>query len=146
MADLLVYSVAAPAPTDFDVTVRELTVTVDGMPDGSSTFPGDSTNLGQIRAGQGSRVVVTLVDIDDAGNRSEPAVLEFVALDTLAPAKPGDFSVTLVAEVPAEAPVVEVPVVEVPVVEVPVVEAPVVEVPVVEVPVVEVPVVEVPNN
>jgi hypothetical protein len=41
---------------------------------------------------------MTLVDTDDAGNPSAPAVVEFVAMDTIPPAMPGSFGVTLVGE------------------------------------------------
>jgi hypothetical protein len=57
---------------------------------------------------QDSLVVLSLVDVDDSGNKSAPATVEFVALDTLAPAQPGGFNVTLVSEkVVDDAPVVE---------------------------------------
>jgi hypothetical protein len=102
MSDLLVYKVSAPPPVDHDVVTRELEIIVDGLSDGTKSFAGNTTDLGEIYAHQGAVVTLKLVDIDDAGNRSEPAVLEFAAADTLAPAKPGEFAATLVREIPAQ--------------------------------------------
>jgi hypothetical protein len=99
MADVLVYKVSVGPVTDKDVVERQLAVAVDGVAVGEvKVFSADSTDLGEIRVKQDDKVVLTLVDVDDAGNRSEPAVFEFVARDTLPPAQPGAFGVTLVAE------------------------------------------------
>lgn len=100
MADVLVYKVSVGPVADKDVVERQLVVAVNGAssPDEFKVFPADSTDLGEIRVKQDDKVLLTLVDVDDAGNRSEPAVLEFVASDTLPPAQPGAFGVTLVAE------------------------------------------------
>lgn len=104
MADLLTYAVSVGPVVDGDVVERQLVVAVDGVVpvDEFTVFPADATDLGTITVPQGSSVVVTLVDVDDAGNRSEPAVLEFVAEDTLPPAAPGSLGVTLVGEKPAD--------------------------------------------
>ena len=103
MADVLVYKVSVGPVVDADVVERQLVVVLNGgSPDEFKTFPADTTDLGEVRAAQGDSVLLTLVDVDDAGNRSEPAVLEFVATDTLPPAQPGSFGVTLVKEEAAE--------------------------------------------
>lgn len=95
----LVYSVSAGAPVDADVTVRELLVTVNGEQLGEPVmFNGSATSLGEVRVEQNSVVSLTLVDIDDAGNRSQPATIEFTATDTIPPAQPGSFGVTLARE------------------------------------------------
>ena len=94
----LVYAVSAGAPVDKDVAVRELSVTVDGVKSPVATFAGDATDLGDLRVEKGAAVVATLVDVDDAGNRSQPAVVEFVAVDTIPPATPSGFAITLVRE------------------------------------------------
>jgi hypothetical protein len=95
----LVYSVTGAPAVDPDVVARRITVTVDGtarevLPD----FPAEATSFGEVAVPQDSQVVLTLVDVDDAGNVSEPAVLEFTATDTIPPAKPGEFGVSLVRE------------------------------------------------
>lgn len=98
MKDLLTYQVTVAAPVDADVVTRQLTVTVDGVSEGTRAFEGAATDLGTLEVLQDSNVVLTLVDVDDAGNLSEPAVVNFVATDTLPPSAPGAFSVTLVSE------------------------------------------------
>ena len=100
MADVLTYRVSVGAPESADVVERQLVVAVgdSATVDVFKVFPGDATDLGEVSAPQGASVLLTLVDVDDAGNRSEPAVLEFVAEDTLPPAQPGSFGVTLVRE------------------------------------------------
>ena len=101
MADLLTYVVTVAPPVDHDVTQRELVVSVDGEVTTTSVWPGSAVDLGAVTVPQGGSVVLTVVDIDDAGNRSAPAVVEFVAADTLPPSMPGGVSVTLVKETPA---------------------------------------------
>ena len=102
MKELLTYQVTVAAPVDYDVVSRQLTVTVDGVAEGTRTYDGGATDLGSIEVLQNSNVVLTLVDVDDAGNYSEPAVIDFVAADTLRPSTPGAFSVVLVSERPAD--------------------------------------------
>ena len=82
------------------------------------TTAGAATDLGSVDVPQDALVVLSLVDVDDAGNKSPPATVEFTAVDTLAPAQPGGFNVALVGEkVVVDVPVVETPVVDVPVVD-----------------------------
>jgi hypothetical protein len=108
MANVLTYRVSVNAPVDGDVVSRELTVTVNGVESSVVTAAGNATDLGSVDVPQDSLVVLSLVDVDDSGNKSAPATVEFVALDTLAPAQPGGFNVTLVSEkVVDDAPVVE---------------------------------------
>jgi hypothetical protein len=108
MANVLTYRVSVDAPVDGDVVSRELTVTVNGVESTVVTAAGNATDLGSVDVPQDSLVVLSLVDVDDAGNKSEPATVEFTAVDTLAPAQPGGFNVTLVSEkVVADVPVVE---------------------------------------
>ena len=110
MANVLTYSVSVAAPVDADVVSRVLTVTVNGVEQPAVTLAGNATDLGSVDVPQDSQVVLSLVDVDDAGNKSAPASVEFTAVDTLAPAQPGGFNVTLVSEkVVADVPVVETP-------------------------------------
>lgn len=98
MADNLTYRVTAGAPVDGDVVSRVVTVTVNGESQGSVSYVGSTTDLGVITVPQDSEVEVTLVDVDDAGNSSDPATYSFVAVDSIAPATPGALGVTLVGE------------------------------------------------
>ena len=93
----LIYRISCAPAVDKDVATRHLTVMVAGEPKGESVYNAGDTDLGEVSAEQGQSVVLTLVDRDDAGNSSEPAVIEFVAADTIPPQKP-DFSVALVRE------------------------------------------------
>lgn len=121
MADVLTYRVSAPAPVSGDVVTRLLTVSVNGAEGETNSFPGTATEFATFSVPQNAEVVVTLVDVDDAGNKSEASTYSFVAVDTIPPAAPGAIGVTLVGEthVAPEAPVVpETPVVpEAPVVD-----------------------------
>jgi hypothetical protein len=94
---MLFYTVSAAAPTDSDVVSRRLAVTVNGVARDSVEFGPTATTFGEFGVTEGDTVTVTLVDIDDAGNESAPASLEFTAADTLPPATP-DLGVTLVRE------------------------------------------------
>ena len=98
MADSLTYTIVAAPVVDGDVVARLLTLVVNGEDRGTSTFPATATELDVVTVPQDSNVVLTLVDVDDAGNKSAPAVVEFVAADTIAPAQPGAITVTLVGE------------------------------------------------
>lgn len=98
MADMLTYTIVAAPVVAGDVVSREFSVTVDGEDRPLQTYNAGVTDLGSVTVPQDSNVVLSLVDVDDAGNRSEPAVVEFVAADTIAPGKPGAISVTLVGE------------------------------------------------
>lgn len=95
---MLVYSVSAGPPVDADVVSRELTVSIAGAAGTPATFSGTATDLGEVKADHGAEVILSLVDIDDAGNRSEAAVVTFTATDTIPPSKPGEFGVSLVRE------------------------------------------------
>ena len=94
----LVYNVTAGPVVDNDVVERRLTVTVNGEVSRVATNSNDTTSFGEFSFAENDNVVLTLVDVDDVGNVSSPAVLEFTAADTIPPAKPGEFGVTLVRE------------------------------------------------
>lgn len=102
MADVLGFEVTVAPVVDKDVVERELTLVVNGGEPVVSRFPGNATDLGAVTVPQGASVVLSLVDVDDAGNRSLPATLEFVAEDTLPPSQPGGLAVTLVHETHVE--------------------------------------------
>ena len=100
MADKLTYRVSVGPVVDGDVVTRRLSVYVDGAesPVDVRDYDATATALGEVVVAQGAAVVIKVVDIDDADNQSEPAVIEFVAEDTIAPAQPGTLGVTLVSE------------------------------------------------
>lgn len=102
MADTLVYEISVGAPAVGDVVARRLTVVVNGVAQEVKEFPADTVSFGALAVPQDAEVLLSLSDRDDAGNYSEPATIEFVAADTIAPPVPGAFTVTLVGEVPAD--------------------------------------------
>jgi len=93
----LVYSITCDPASANDVMERRLTVKVNGEIKNQLTFDPYVGDLGEQVFLDGDNVVLMLVDVDDVGNISEPAELEFIAADTIAPEKPG-FTVTLVRE------------------------------------------------
>jgi carbamoylphosphate synthase large subunit len=95
---MLVYGVTAAAPVDGDVATRVLTIEVDGEVTETRALPADATDLGEVKVARGASVVLALVDADADGNVSEPASFEFVATDTIPPAKPGEFGVALLRQ------------------------------------------------
>lgn len=96
MDDTLVYDVLLPT-TGVDVETRELTVTINGTAQPVLTPEKFAASI-QVRIPQEATVHLSLVDVDDAGNRSEPSTFDFVATDTLAPPTPGALGVNLVSE------------------------------------------------
>ena len=95
----LVYNVTAGPVVDKDVAERRLSVSVNGEVRSTAPYSPDTTSFGELSFSDNDKVVLTLVDVDDAGNVSSPATLEFVALDTVAPSQPGELGVAFVREV-----------------------------------------------
>lgn len=95
---MLIYSVTAAPAVDADVVGRKLAVVVNGEVRETKDYPADTTDFGELAFNDDESVILTLVDVDDAGNVSEPATFEFVATDTIPPAAPGSFGVTLIRE------------------------------------------------
>jgi len=94
----LVYNITAGPVVDKDVVERRLSVSVNGEVRSNEPYPAETTTFGEVSFADNDNVVLTLVDVDDAGNVSSPAVLEFVALDTVAPSQPGELGVAFVRE------------------------------------------------
>lgn len=88
-----------PPKSAADVVNRELVVSVDGAEPTTANYAGDATESGEFSGEQDQTVTGTLVDIDDAGNRSEPRPFEFVLVDNLAPAQPGELAIRVTSEV-----------------------------------------------
>jgi hypothetical protein len=75
MSDVLTYVVSAGPVVDHDVVTRLLTLVVNGEDRGTTSLPATATELSFFSVPQDANVVLTLVDVDDAGNRSAPAVV-----------------------------------------------------------------------
>lgn len=94
----LIYKITAAAPVDADVMERRLSVKVNDTNRDTLLFSSSTTDFGELKVEQSDNVVLTLVDVDDVGNLSNPAILEFTAKDTLPPSEPGSFSISLIRE------------------------------------------------
>jgi hypothetical protein len=96
--NLILFQVTLPAPGAADVVARELTMQVGGeAPVAVPVVVGQAVVDG-LKAPQDSSVTLSLVDVDDAGNRSLPSIFQFVAQDTLAPPQPGELGVVMTGE------------------------------------------------
>lgn len=90
--DLLTYEADLPAvPEGTDVAGQVFTVSVDGTARPEVELDKAATVSSDFEVPQGSTVALSLVYVDDAGNRSAARTQEFVAQDTIAPSEPGDF-------------------------------------------------------
>lgn len=97
--DQLKFTIVLPPPSAPDVVRRELTV-VDAA--GHTTigeYRPDEQEIGGFCAPQGTAITITLVDIDDAANRSQPSETTVTLEDIIAPPKPGQLGIKLVGEV-----------------------------------------------
>lgn len=99
MPSRIKFNVQLPTlPAPHDVVKRELTVNVpDVAPDVHEAAPGDAF-VNDLFVPQDADVVLSLVDIDDGGNRSEAREFSFKALDTVPPPQPGEFAVQITGE------------------------------------------------
>lgn len=97
--DLLSFVLIVPAAEDKDVVNRKLTVT---LPDGSvqtADVPGSEVaESAEFEVPQDATVNAVCVNVDDAGNESEPRVQDLVIRDTFAPKAPGEIGVRVVSE------------------------------------------------
>lgn len=114
--NMLIYGLSVGPAVDADVVKRVLTIEIDSELVETREFEASATDLGEVGVTEGANVNLALVDVDDAGNASEPAFVRFVAVDTIPPSAPGAFGATLIREVVSTVDVEEVdttPVVEV---------------------------------
>ncbi len=90
-----------PAVGASDVAKRELTVTVNGGdPPAVTTMNGQPLLSDEMVFNVNDVLSVTLVDIDGAGNRSQPsAALAYTVTDTVPPPQPGVLSVGEVRQI-----------------------------------------------
>lgn len=89
--DILTYEADLPdVPEGTDVQTKELTVTVDGTAREPQSLPLDAA-VATFEVPQDSSVTLSLVYVDDGGNRSAARDQTFTAADTIAPDAPGDF-------------------------------------------------------
>lgn len=98
MADKILFQVVLPPKSAADVVRRELLVSfADGTEDLIELTASDTVTE-NLKGDQDSDVTLSLVDIDDAGNRSEPSVATFTLQDTVAPPQPGELGIKITGE------------------------------------------------
>lgn len=98
--DMIKFKVVLPVLEDKDVVSRELAVQVADLPPIVLNVDVAATEVvgDELVGEQGASVSLSLVDVDDAGNRSEASVLSVVLSDTFPPAKPGEMGVIATGE------------------------------------------------
>lgn len=95
---MLTFILNLPEKSAADVVSRELSVSVAGAEAEVLSVAADATSSQEFTAEQGATVSGSLVDIDDAGNRSQPREFSFVLADTIAPPQPGDVGLEVTSE------------------------------------------------
>jgi hypothetical protein len=90
---------AEPASQSAEVVSRDVTIAVGDSPAATENFAGSGDlSLGPYSAEQNTLVIVDVVNIDDAGNRSEPRHAELTLVDNFPPAAPGEVGITVTGE------------------------------------------------
>lgn len=97
MSDSLLFVVYLPPKSAPDVVARELTVEIDGNKQ-VLELDADASEVPALSGPDGASVTLSLVDIDNADNRSEASVLTVELKDTIAPPKPGMLGLEITAE------------------------------------------------
>lgn len=95
---MLEFVITLPPTTTADTVARELVVTVgDSEP---AVLAPDITAVESagLSGSDNAAVHAGLVDIDDAGNRSQASVLDAVLADTIAPPQPGQMGIRVTGE------------------------------------------------
>lgn len=98
MADKILFNIVLPPKAAPDVVEREVVITI-GDAVTQLNIPGDQTLIEAYEGDQGALVTVSLIDIDDAGNRSPASVSPVIILvDTIAPPQPGQIGLEIFDE------------------------------------------------
>lgn len=91
----LIYNLTAAKPEDSDVVSRQLEVYINGVRTSTKLYDANTISFDPVVASHGDDIKVYLYDIDHVDNRSEPAIIQFVARDTIPPKTPKDFEYSL---------------------------------------------------
>lgn len=94
---MLKFVLVLPEAGAADVVTRELRFTV-GEELVEVNLEGSATETVELTGADNDAVVGSLVDVDDAGNRSEAREFSFVLVDTLAPPQPGELGLKVTGE------------------------------------------------
>lgn len=97
MASVFRVKAMLPPVVDPDVDRRELTSKI-GDQDSKIENLALDTAFVEFVVPQDSTLELSLVDIDDAGNRSEPSVRSYKAIDNIPPMQPGMVNIEVMGE------------------------------------------------
>lgn len=95
---MLKFVLVLPEKGAADVVKRHLTVSVGAGEPAVLELDGDATRTDLMEGVEGDAVAGSLVDEDDAGNKSEAREFSFTLVDTIAPPQPGEVGVEVVSE------------------------------------------------
>lgn len=95
---MLTFVLSLPEKSAADVVSRELSLSINGAEAQVASLSADASKSAEMTGEQGATVTGTLVDIDDAGNRSLPREFSFTLADTIAPPQPGDVGLEVTSE------------------------------------------------
>ena len=95
---MLNFKFVLPAPGANDVTERRLDFNIAGGEPIAESLEGSALESSEHSGEQDAEVVGSLVDIDDAGNASEPRDFTFLLVDTIAPPIPGEVGISILSE------------------------------------------------
>lgn len=94
---MLKFVLDLPSKAAPDVVSRELKVVVDGN-EFFEALDGDAIVSTEYSGVDNASVTGSLVDVDDAGNRSDASEFSYVLVDTIAPPAPGNVGLRVTAE------------------------------------------------
>lgn len=96
--DMLKFVLSLPTAGAADVVARKLSVKIGEADVALIDLPADALETAELSGAEGSPVVGSLIDVDDAGNESTPSEFSFVLTDTIAPPQPGSVGLRVTAE------------------------------------------------
>ena len=96
--DMLFFQLTLPAPGASDVIKRTLTTQI-GSASPVSIDLAVADSVPEMSGADNDVVQGYLVDVDDAGNSSDPSSFSFVLTDTIPPPAPGQVGLTVTREV-----------------------------------------------
>jgi hypothetical protein len=99
MADLITFNIVLPPVGAPDVVVRELTISIEGKDTIVQNVDPIVTIISDLSGPQGAEVSVSLIDVDDAGNRSAQANASIILADNFGPSTPDQIGFELTGEV-----------------------------------------------
>jgi hypothetical protein len=95
---MLNFKLVLPPPSAADVVSVELKTRIGEADEVINQYPPSQAEVDGFSGQDGDVVLVSLVDIDDAGNRSPAREQSFSLTDTIAPPQPGEIGMVVTGE------------------------------------------------